>query len=271
MQRCSTPPPPSFPGHAAPMGASLFARAGRAAFARSAGLFAVSLLVAGCGRPPEMPVDPGPPAPEVEYVTRQEILTPLPLRVRLPARYRAEYVLVFFHTWGSRDWGVLPLARAGQTWAGEVSCREVSTVTGDTKYFFLALDARGNRVASSGSEEWPHVATIVGELPDGPQTIAGEEAPLRCHDPADCPPDFPGCPAYAFRRPACQSDLECGEGGHCSWDHYCDELPVATRSLVSQEQPETPSDDDEDESLDAAVRAATKRYQTAAAEGRRPQ
>lgn len=260
MQRCSNLPTPRFFRHPAPMRS-----------VRTAVLLTGALLAAGCGRPPELPVDPGPPAPEVEYVTRQEILTPLPLRVRLPARYRAEYVLVFFHTWGSRDWGVLPLARAGQTWAGEVSCREVSTVTGDTKYFFLALDKKGNPVATSGSEEWPHVATIVGELPDGPQTIPGEEAPLRCHDPADCPPDFPGCPAYAFRRPACQSNMDCGEGGHCSWDHYCDEAPVATRTLVTQESPETPSEEDEDDSLDAAVRRATKRYQSAAAEGRHPQ
>src|SRR5262245_60944731 len=94
---------------------------------------AVASLAAACTVTPEVPADPGPPAPVVEYVTKQEILTPLPLRVRLPARYGAENVLVFYHTWGSRGWGVLPLERSGQTWSGEVSCREVSTVTGDTK------------------------------------------------------------------------------------------------------------------------------------------
>jgi hypothetical protein len=216
-----------------------------------------ALALASCARPPA-PVDPGPPAPVVEYLTRQEILTPLPLRVRLPARYGAERVLVFFHTWGSRDWSMLELARDGQTWSGAVSCREVSTVTGDTRYFFLALDAAGEPVVGSGSPEWPHVATIVGSLPDGPRTLRGQGRPVRCHDVADCPPDFPGCPAYAFLRPKCSSSHDCRSGERCAWDGYCS---------VASEVDERVGDSDE-ERLAAAVRRATKRYQTAAAAGR---
>ena len=45
-------------------------------------------------------------------------------------------------------------------------CRHVSTVTGDTRYFFLALDEEDELVGGSGSPEWPHVATI-GKLPNG--------------------------------------------------------------------------------------------------------
>src|SRR5262245_46672658 len=98
-------------------------RARRAA-AASGGAIGVGLLVSACSTPPPaVVVDPGPPMPVVEYVTSQEILTPLPLRVRLPARYGAERVLVFVLTWGSRDWAVVELARDGQTWSGEVSCR----------------------------------------------------------------------------------------------------------------------------------------------------
>jgi len=197
--------------------------------------------------------------PIVEYVTRQEILTPLPLRVRLPARYGAERVLVFVHMWGSRDWSTLELARAGQTWTGEVSCRAVSTVTGDTRYFFLALGPEGQAVVGSGSPEWPHVVTIVGALPDGPQALPGDFAPVRCHDPADCPPDFPGCPAYAFQRPACRSSEDCPSSGRCAWDGYCDAAPEAV---------DVSADADEEDRLAAAVRAATRRYQTAAAAGR---
>ncbi len=205
--------------------------------------------------------DHGPPLPVVEYLTHQEILTPLPMRVRLPARYGAEHVLVFVHLWGTRDWHALELARAGQTWAGEVSCRAVSTVTGDTHYFFLALDAAGRTVVGSGSREWPHVATIVGKLPDGPQGLPGDLTPVRCHDPADCPPDFPGCPAYAILRPRCHAGVaggECPGGGRCAWDGYCDGAPVSS-----------PADDGAsvEEQLARAVHRATGRYQTAAAGG----
>jgi hypothetical protein len=200
--------------------------------------------------------EPGPPAPVVEYVTEQEILTPLPLRVQLPARYGAERVLVFFHTWGSRDWATIELARAGQTWQGEVSCREVSTVTGDTRYFFLAVGPDGEPVVGSGSPEWPHVATVVGSLPDGPHALSGQASPMRCHDPSDCPPDFPGCPRYAVRRPACRSDQDCEGGVQCAWDGYCGNAAAA--------EPAAAPALDEEERLAAAVRAAKQKIRLSA-------
>jgi len=217
------------------------------------GLACAALLAGACAPAPVMPADPGPPLPAVEYLTRQEILTPLPLRVRLPARYGAERVLVFVRTWGSRDWTTIELARSGQTWSGEVSCRAVSTVTGDTRYFFLALDAAGQVVVGSGSPGWPVVATIVGKLPDGPQALPGDAPPARCHDVADCPPDFVGCPAYALLRPSCQLDADCPNGRRCAWDGYCEALPETIAVMSDEEQ------------LAAAVRAATARYRTAAA------
>lgn len=179
-----------------------------------------ALSVFACACAPSF-IEPGPAAPEVHYVLRQEILAPLPLRVRLPARDGAEHVVVLFRTWGSQGWRARELERVGQTWSSEVSCREVSTVTGDTKYFFVILDGAGEVVGGSGSADWPHVATIVGALPDGPQSLPGDAALLRCHDPADCPPDFPGCPAYAVQRRFCRQDRDCAESTRCAWDGYC--------------------------------------------------
>ena len=195
-------------------------------------------------------MDAGPATPTIEYVTEQEILTPLPLRVRLPASYGAEHVIVLYRTWGSRGWAQLELARDGQTWTGEVSCRQVSTVTGDTRYFFVALDAEGELVGGSGSPDWPHVATIVGSLPGGARSLPEGSVPLRCHDPADCPPDFPGCPAYAFVRKACRFDRDCSDGGRCAWDGYCG---PATDVIA-------PVGGTDEEQLAAAVRAVRNRY-----------
>src|SRR4051812_1209551 len=78
-------------------------------------LFVVSCVTAS-------PTEPGPAAPVVEYFRQQEILTPLPVRVRLPAATGAEHVVVLVRTWGSRGWHPMELTRAGQTWSGEVSC-----------------------------------------------------------------------------------------------------------------------------------------------------
>jgi hypothetical protein len=222
---------------------------------------ALTLLTASCSSNPNPVVaDPGPSIPVVEHVRMQEILTPLPLRVRLPARYGAEHVLVFVLMWGAHDWKVMELQRDGQAWSGEVSCRDVSTVTGDTRYFFLALDPMGQPVVSSGSSEWPYVATIVQNLPEGTQALSSEIKPMRCHDPADCPPDFPGCPLMAITRPACSSSAQCASG-MCEWDGYCASMPkedlIKTIQLGS-----------DDERLAAAVRNVTKRYQAAATRSR---
>ncbi|MDB4941650.1 MAG: hypothetical protein JWP97_1184 [Labilithrix sp.] len=192
-------------------------------FLRLTRLPAAALIAAGLATAACAPVarEAGPATPTVEYVAAQEILTPLPLRVRLPAAEDAEHVVVLFHLWGERGWKNVELARRGQTWSGEISCREVSTVTGDARYFFVVLDDRGEIVGGSGSPDWPHVATIVGKLRGGPRSLPGDDAVLRCHDPADCPPDFPGCPAYAVARTSCRSDHECGGTERCAWDGYC--------------------------------------------------
>ncbi|CAN5902895.1 hypothetical protein BH11MYX4_BH11MYX4_30150 [soil metagenome] len=219
--------------------------------------FATGLLACA----PTALVEPGPATPEVQYLTRQEILTPLPLRVRLPAAEGAEHVVVLFRTWGSRGWRNLELARVGQTWSGEVSCREVSTVTGDTKYFFVVLNGEGELVGGSGSPDWPHVATIVGALPDGPQSLPGDAAILRCHDPADCPPDFPGCPVYTVQRSSCRHDRDCGERGRCAWDGYCGS-PSGGVDATTHEP--------EEEDLELAVKAVSSRYRKSAAPKKLP-
>lgn len=189
-----------------------------------------------CTRQVSAPVEAPPPDVVVDYVPEQEILVALPIRVRLPARYAASRVLVFYRTWGTGEFHTLPLSRTGESWQGEISCRDISTVTGDTRYFFLALDGAGQPVLGSGSPEWPHVATIVRSLPEGPRALAGDAPALRCHDPADCPPDFPGCPAMRSRRPACTIDRDCDRGLGCAWDGYCGAPNVATNPDATEEE-----------------------------------
>ena len=79
---------------------------------------------------------------------------------------------------------------------------------------------------------------VVRAMPDGPQGLPDHAPPVTCFDPADCPADLPGCPAYAALRPACSGDRECATG-RCAWDGYCegasedaDELDVAVRKAI---------------------------------------
>ncbi len=162
-------------------------------------------------------------------------------------------MLVLVRPWGSRDWEIVELARSGQTWRGEVSCRQVSTITGPTRYFFLALDEHGESVLDSGSPDWPYVATVVGSLEGGARGIPGEPRPVRCHDPADCPPDFPGCPAYQFVRAMCRGNDDC-DSGRCEWDGYC----APDDGYGKQFGPWN-----DEEQLARAIRTARSRHQSA--------
>jgi hypothetical protein len=185
---------------------------------------ALLTAAAGCTLPVAPPVvAPAMPGPTVEYVAAQHILSPLPLRVHLPERYQPVRVIAFYKTWGSEGWDRLELSRSGAAWTGAVSCREVSTITGPTRFAFAALDAKGIDVVKSDAQTWPEVETMVRYMPDGPEALPGARSEPPCPDPADCPPDFPGCPATPILRPACASDRDCGQRGVCAWDGYCEQ------------------------------------------------
>jgi hypothetical protein len=168
------------------------------------------------------PVDPGPPQPIVETVPYQEILTPVPVRARIPARLGVENVLMYYRTFGTREWSTLPLGRYGQTWQGVVDCLEVSTITGPLQFFMHWRDGAGGLVADAGSPHSPFRVDVVYRSPYGPTALAGEPPPWRCADPADCPPGLSGCPLSVPKRPACRTDDDCGSEDYCAWDGYCD-------------------------------------------------
>ena len=185
-----------------------------------------AMLGLGCGCGPvngAAPVtEPGPRTPIVEQIREQEILTPVPVRLRLPSWIGAERVLVHYRSFGSQEWSALELARRGQTWDGAVPCLEVSTITGDLQYYLTAYDDDDRLVLSTGTESWPHLVSVHYRLDGGPRGLPGAPSPLRCPDPADCPPDFPGCPATVLARAPCDDDAHCPNGQGCNWDGYCD-------------------------------------------------
>jgi len=186
---------------------------------RSPIFFALGALA--CASAQELPQEPGPRHPVVETIREQEILTPVPVRVSLPASMGADTVAVRFRTRGAQDWTTRELFRIGQTWRGEVPCLEVSTITGELQYYVVARDEAGKLIATSGSARWPHTTTIFNHLPTGPRGLPNAPTPWRCPDPADCPPDFPGCQAPPLMRTPCSNDDDCGDA-RCAWDGYCE-------------------------------------------------
>jgi hypothetical protein len=204
---------------------------------RASSILAAMLVASGCSSSlnevdaPEQ----GPPKPVVETVPYQEILTPVPVRVGLPSKIGIDQVVMLYRTFGTREWTSRPLARSGHFWHGAVDCLEVSTITGDLQFFLVGEDADGRVVAANGSPAWPFVVPIVYRAPQGPTALTGEAPPLRCADPADCPPRFPGCRPLVPQRAPCASNDDCAGGDYCAWDGYCDAVvPVIAARLPGE-------------------------------------
>jgi hypothetical protein len=171
----------------------------------------------------------GPPLlhmPVLERKVEQGILTPVPIAVELPAaiRARARRVLLHYRVWGDPDWTTLELRSTGKKHTGAIPCLEVSTITGDIKYYFRVHDADGALIAQSGSRAKPYRVTVKHD------TVLGARANKkgRCPDPADGPRGLPGCPSIRIEDIPCRRDADCEGGSHCGWRGYCE---LTTRSL----------------------------------------
>lgn len=160
--------------------------------------------------------------PVLERKAEQGILTPLPITVVLPPELgaRAARVLVHYRVWGDPDWTTLALSRRGKQWTGAIPCLEVSTITGDVRYYIRAHDADGRVLASAGSRVKPFKVTVLHDtmLTGGPPKRA------RCPDPSDCPRGLPGCPSERVRQVPCRADRDCEGGSSCSWRGFCETI-----------------------------------------------
>src|SRR5262249_34735395 len=101
-------------------------------------------------------VDQGPQIlhiPLLERRAEQGILRPVPIAAALPTEVlpRARRVLMHYRLWGEPDWTPLELRRTMTRFEGAIPCLEVSTVTGDLRYYIRVHDADGHIIASAAS------------------------------------------------------------------------------------------------------------------------
>jgi hypothetical protein len=151
----------------------------------------------------------------------QGILTPVPIGLELPPELAARRVLVHYKVHGAPEWRTLELARRGRRYEGAIPCLEVSTITGDLRYYIRVHDAEGAVIAFSGTRSDPYRIGIhhESERPD----LAAQSG--RCPDPADCPPGLPGCPSAEVELIPCESDADCEGGEICGWEGVCTDDP----------------------------------------------
>lgn len=158
--------------------------------------------------------------PEEQRKAQQGILTPVPIGIEVPAAVDAVRVLVHYRVLGAPNWVTLELRREGRSsrFRGAIPCLEVSTITGDLRYYIRIHDADGEVVAFSGSRAFPYIVRVVH--PSERADSAGSGA--RCPDPADCPPGLLGCPSAVVEDVPCKRDADCEDGGTCSWHGICE-------------------------------------------------
>jgi hypothetical protein len=159
--------------------------------------------------------------PLLERRAEQGILRPVPLSAELPGEiaFRARRVLLHYRLWGEPDWTTLQLRASGARYEGAIPCLEVSTVTGDLRYYIRVHDAVGQVIASAASRAKPYVVTIKHDT-----MLAGDaKRAAKCPDPADCPPGLPGCPSEKVDV-SCLADRDCEGGLTCSWRGFCERV-----------------------------------------------
>lgn len=158
--------------------------------------------------------------PMQERRAEQGILRPIPITVDLPedVALRAKRVLVHYRLWGDPDWTTIQLTAHGQRFQGAIPCLEVSTVTGDFRYYIRAHDSEGRIIAQGASRAAPYVVVIKHDTALDQRSAAV----AQCPDPADCPRGLPGCPSEEIVDVACSSDRDCEGGTTCSWRGVCE-------------------------------------------------
>jgi hypothetical protein len=159
--------------------------------------------------------------PDLERAAEQGILRPVPLAVELPGEVaeRARRVLVHYRPWGYTEWVSLELRPVGEgRYRGAIPCMEISTVTGDLKYYIRVHDVAGQVIATGASRAAPYRVTIKNDA----LLTADKRKKKKCPDPADCPPGLLGCPSARVAAIQCKSDADCEGGQTCSWKGFCE-------------------------------------------------
>jgi hypothetical protein len=156
--------------------------------------------------------------PVQERKVEQGILRPIPIDVDLPADIasKTRRVLVHYRLWGAPDWTTIQLRPTGpRHYQGAIPCLEVSTVTGDFRYFIHVHDKDEHVIARGASRASPYVVVIKRDVEPSASAAA------KCPDPTDCPPGSPGCPSEIVPAP-CATDRECDDGWICDRANVCE-------------------------------------------------
>jgi len=160
-----------------------------------------------------------------------EVQTRRPIPVECKSDEEAASVELRYKPFGG-DWKTVKMTKKGDSFRAEVPCTDTKSA-GDLKVYARAKDAAGETIDNWGSKNKPINYTMGESVTGEPPAYAGEKAPERCADSAECPPDFPGCGGSGAKRGdvdwggKCENSTECKsgllcEGGVCETAPSCE-------------------------------------------------
>jgi hypothetical protein len=149
-----------------------------------------------------------------------EIETRRPIPVECASDEEAASVELRYKPFGG-DWKTVKMTKKGDVFRGEIPCIDTKTA-GDLKVYARAKDAAGETTDNWGSKNRPINYTMGESVSGEPPAYPGEQAPARCADSAECPPDFPGCGGGGGSKRGdvdwggkCENSTECKSGLLC--------------------------------------------------------
>ncbi|HMJ09947.1 MAG TPA: hypothetical protein VK524_01010 [Polyangiaceae bacterium] len=163
---------------------------------------------------------PGPPPPAAGggdlkcSPTARDLATRYPLPVSCAFEGEADKLQLYF-AGSAGDWKRLTMSKRDGFHQAQVPCSATQS-PGTLRVYVRARSAAGKTVAQWGSREAPIEFTVATESGEAPPAFPNQDAPERCAESEECPPDFPGCKDSGGGGDpgtgGCESDQDCGEG-----------------------------------------------------------
>jgi hypothetical protein len=172
-----------------------------------------------------------------------EVETRRPIPVECVTDEEAASVELRYKPFGG-EWKTVKMTKKGEAFRGEIPCGDTKTA-GDMKVYARAKDAAGETTDNWGSKNKPINYTMGETVTGEPPAYAGEAAPARCADSAECPPDFPGCGGGGGAKRGdtdwggkCENSTECKsgllcEGGVCETAPSCETAADCTTGVCT--------------------------------------
>ncbi len=146
----------------------------------------------------------------------RELATRYPVPVSCAFEGTADKLQLFF-AGPSGDWKRLTMNEQDGSQQAQVPCSATQS-PGTLRIYVRARSEQGKTVAQWGTRQEPIEFTLVSESSEAPVSFPNQEAPARCEESEECPPDFPGCKSGTpggGEPSGCETDQDCDESSTC--------------------------------------------------------